>query len=382
MTIQTLILTFFCWLPAISSLCCLLFILLLKNEKNYEADKKLYGILIAYFLILAIEFSFVVLYNWYPLFVIYLAFLLFGAFLFEWVFLYRIILLLTSSQTPPFSRIHYYLPLFIALIYFIWLLFLPVDQLLTLSVDGLITTRTQFYVFFIPTILAALYLFVYLFLSFYRFIHYRRSLNKTQLKDRKFRLRWLYSLLLLSSVSIVPAIQSLITLSWSSYYSDSLLIWAVVYVGIQLIMIYNVLNNNYPSRDGKFARLYTPSKKFLSIFALEVSNEQEGYILTKKAFDRYFATNKPHLDPQLKLSDLAVKLQISRTTLSNFVNRTYGKNFNTYVNDWRLKEVGRLRVKYKEKKVSMSKLAAAAGFGSYHSYRRALVKNEKKNDHG
>lgn len=57
----------------------------------------------------------------------------------------------------------------------------------------------------------------------------------------------------------------------------------------------------------------------------------------------YFQQTKPYLNPGLSLVKLAVVFGVNRATLSGFVNKTYGVNFNVFVNNWRLQEVERLQ---------------------------------------
>ena len=84
---------------------------------------------------------------------------------------------------------------------------------------------------------------------------------------------------------------------------------------------------------------------------------------------------KPYLKPELKISDLTGGLQTNRTYLSTFINRTYGMNFNAYINDCRLREMESLLADSTYAGECMTELAIRAGFGCYHSYRRAKKRN-------
>lgn len=89
----------------------------------------------------------------------------------------------------------------------------------------------------------------------------------------------------------------------------------------------------------------------------------------------YFQQTKPYLNPGLSLVKLAVVFGVNRATLSGFVNKTYGVNFNVFVNNWRLQEVERLRKLKKYKEMPLMEITRLAGFGSYDSYRRAVAGN-------
>ena len=100
--------------------------------------------------------------------------------------------------------------------------------------------------------------------------------------------------------------------------------------------------------------------------------------IEQSAFERYFKKNKPYLNPYLTLSDLTDPLQTNRTYLSNFINRTYGMNFNRYLNVCRLHEMDRLLSMYGNRHKTPESLCTLAGFGSYRSYLKA--KNNLSNN--
>ncbi len=121
----------------------------------------------------------------------------------------------------------------------------------------------------------------------------------------------------------------------------------------------------------------------------EVRLSREGKLvstpLTRKRFEGYIQTHKPHLNPKLKITDLTVPLKVNRTVLSNFVNQTYGFNFNRYINHLRLKEVERLQKMPSNVNIELSKLIVMAGFSDIRHYQRALdmkqEQAESSNDH-
>jgi len=92
------------------------------------------------------------------------------------------------------------------------------------------------------------------------------------------------------------------------------------------------------------------------------------------AFERYFRKNKPYLNPNLTITDLIEPLQCNRTYLSKFVNRTYGMNFNNYINHCRLNEMERLLAAPGNRDKTPASLYAQAGFGSYRNYLSAKKK--------
>ena len=94
----------------------------------------------------------------------------------------------------------------------------------------------------------------------------------------------------------------------------------------------------------------------------------------KAEFESYFRKYKPFLNPHLTIADLLEPLQCNRTYLSNFVNRTYGMNFNNYLNSCRLNEIDRLLVAPGNRNKTPASLYTQAGFTSYRNYLSAKKK--------
>ena len=97
----------------------------------------------------------------------------------------------------------------------------------------------------------------------------------------------------------------------------------------------------------------------------------------KAEFESYFRKCKPYLNPHLTIADLLEPLHCNRTYLSKFVNRTYGMNFNNYLNSCRLNEVDRLLIAPGNRNKTPASLYSKAGFASYRNYLSA--KNKLKN---
>ncbi|WP_163216924.1 hypothetical protein [Bacteroides sp. 224] len=93
--------------------------------------------------------------------------------------------------------------------------------------------------------------------------------------------------------------------------------------------------------------------------------------ITKKHFEAYMRNNKPYLNPKMKITDLIEPLKANRTAISNFVNTTYGINFNCYINQLRLKEVRRLQKLPSNVNTDLAKLVKIAGFTDVRHYHRA-----------
>ena len=73
---------------------------------------------------------------------------------------------------------------------------------------------------------------------------------------------------------------------------------------------------------------------------------------------------RPYLDCKLVQRDIAKKLHISNRTLSRLLSEQAGKNFNSFVNEYRVAEARRLMQDRGLEHLSLEALASRAGFNS------------------
>jgi len=84
----------------------------------------------------------------------------------------------------------------------------------------------------------------------------------------------------------------------------------------------------------------------------------------------FMTDDKPYLNPDLSLMELAEELSLSRHQLSNVINQSYQKNFYEFVNSYRVEEFKRLILDPTNKHLKLISLAYDAGFNSKASFNR------------
>ncbi|MEZ5082117.1 MAG: AraC family transcriptional regulator [Bacteroidales bacterium] len=84
----------------------------------------------------------------------------------------------------------------------------------------------------------------------------------------------------------------------------------------------------------------------------------------------YMENNKPFLNPELSLPELANLLEMSRNQLSGLINQFHKKNFYEFVNQYRIEEVKKLMQDPSNKHLKLISLAYDAGFNSKASFYR------------
>ncbi len=82
----------------------------------------------------------------------------------------------------------------------------------------------------------------------------------------------------------------------------------------------------------------------------------------------YMKTNKPYLDIDLTIHDLAEELDVSRHYLTQVVNEKLNKNFYNFINEYRIDEVKKMLAEDKDKRYTLTSIAFDAGFNSKSSF--------------
>ena len=95
--------------------------------------------------------------------------------------------------------------------------------------------------------------------------------------------------------------------------------------------------------------------------------------LLKKLID-FMSNHKPYYDPELTLTALALKLEISRNQLSELINTGTGGNFYDFVNKYRVDEVKQLMEHPKYKDYTILAIAFEAGFPSKSTFNSIFKK--------
>ncbi len=88
----------------------------------------------------------------------------------------------------------------------------------------------------------------------------------------------------------------------------------------------------------------------------------------------YFEKEKSYLNPELTLSELAVKLGTNTSVLSAVINSGFGKNFNDFVNEYRVNAFKRKAAEPDSKHLTLLAIAFDCGFNSKATFNRAFKK--------
>jgi len=104
----------------------------------------------------------------------------------------------------------------------------------------------------------------------------------------------------------------------------------------------------------------------------EIQNQELKDV--EKKLKKYFSKEKPWLNPNLNIWDVAQEIGTNRSYISKVVNENIGCNFNKFVNNYRIKEAKKILLKKPE--IPITEISELSGFGSLNSFIRTFKESE------
>ncbi len=128
-----------------------------------------------------------------------------------------------------------------------------------------------------------------------------------------------------------------------------------------------IIQHFYPKNEKK------DEEKNAEIHAIAIEKQLdiEPY---KQQLELLIIKEKPYLEAQLTLPELATQMQIGVHLLSKVINDGYNKNFHDFINSHRIEEFKVLIIKPKYKNQTIFAVALDAGFNSKTAFNRAFKK--------
>ena len=126
------------------------------------------------------------------------------------------------------------------------------------------------------------------------------------------------------------------------------------------------------SRQWAQQKEYIDHKTMKSSDEKTISNDAEESLM--KHIFKIIVEDKMFKNKALSVSNLSEILDINRTYISNAINRTTGQNFNTFVNEYRVKEAIHIMSKDGINSLSIDQIAEQSGFSNRQSFYEAFKK--------
>ncbi|GHU60298.1 hypothetical protein FACS189411_17630 [Bacteroidia bacterium] len=211
-------------------------------------------------------------------------------------------------------------------------------------------------------------------------VRYYRRANGADVPVRK-PARWMVFLIALSVAFAGPSIIFLLLPRDSSITSVWMAVAAFNISGQMIVLTFHIIRRRYlPYAVHPEPEEEAETKQ--EVEENEESGEQEddrrfhSGKLTRRRVNAYFRKEKPYLQTDFKITDLAEAMDVNRSVMSGFINKAYGMNFNRFLNQWRMRELERLQALPSNKEKNISKLIDKAGFTEERQYYRTKKNKE------
>lgn len=97
-------------------------------------------------------------------------------------------------------------------------------------------------------------------------------------------------------------------------------------------------------------------------------------LMIRQQLDAHLKNERPFLNPDLTINELAERIGISGKKLSQVINETYGQNFFDFINSFRIEEVCRILKESGDRGLTVSEVMYQCGFNSKSSFNTAFRK--------
>lgn len=358
--------------PVISSLTCAFMLLLPSRMSGSKSVLAARRVLLVYFIVAGINWLSSIVHVYFPDHFTYIRLIVLAFYLLTAVLLYHFAFLLTKTQAGErFSLWHYIVPfLFVGVCYLIRFL-VPSEVPIVTSVylERKVAGYEWYYSFLYVIIFSRIvWGGCYSLLCLFRYFRYRRVVSNYSANLYNTSLEWMRIFLILVLGYMVVSVWSLMVPFRVVYSSYLMLIMALLLISQHVVMCFNMVRGNYYLL---IAEEDDPSE-------IKPTKTNDPIVaLTPKRFLSYMEKDKPYLNPDLTIVDMACDLQTNRTYLSTFINQEYQMNFSRLINAYRLKELDRLLSIADDTDLSVVDLIYRVGFGSYQSYQRAKKQKNK-----
>lgn len=376
-------------IPFFSAIACGILVAFSLHDCLKRDERKLKRIVLFYFAMSGIGWFVVFCYEFNPVLFVWLNVACLASFMFPAIFFYRIIRFLTRLGQPEnFSVLHYLLPGALLAVMLVWSLFTPFDVQLEI-VKGKAQAFPAGYeayarFFTVKPLLRVIFgLIYYLFVILLLTDYYNRATETRQPLYKP--AKWILFLVGISLASLFSSMLPTFMPRGKILYSIWTFMVALSIAAQHVLLSYHIICRDYllyiiPGKKQKLPKVTEGQSRQNQLKEVQVKLPRRQYSgkLNRRRFESFIRSNKPYLNPDYKMTDLVEDLDVNRTALSSFINRTYGMNFNRYLNRLRLQELKRLRSQPDGQDKSISSLIDKVGFKDFRNYSRAINAERKE----
>jgi len=202
---------------------------------------------------------------------------------------------------------------------------------------------------------------------------YKKTATQHLSAERQMDVSWLSSAIIFFLLVIVITIINglLAQTALATYY---LVVFNIIILGL-LIFVVNILLKAL-RRPYFFSFSQDDFLVAKPAAALQMTPGPDRVEKEKIAQDvlKYMQTNRPYLEPELTLEQLAARLSLKPRMLSQSINEILGQNFYDFVNRYRIEEASRLLTNPKDEKITVLEVLYEVGFNSKSSFNTLFKK--------
>ncbi len=213
---------------------------------------------------------------------------------------------------------------------------------------------------------------LYLAFTVQLYFNYRKKINEYFSNTFKLELNWIRNFLLLYILLFLyDLIETIIgTIFIDLNYRQQW--WMVFFTG--LIIIYVGIKGFFTDTT-KLKKLdfsFSPNRS--AIPERDTTSKKEIPQEALQKIKTLMEQEKPYLNPELNLSDLAKQAKMTRAQLSEIINSGFKQNFNDFVNSYRIEAFKNMLHEDKHKQLSILGIAYECGFNSKATFNRVFKK--------
>ncbi|WP_455673550.1 AraC family transcriptional regulator [Phocaeicola sp.] len=376
-------------IPFFSAIACGILVAFSLQDCLKREERKLKRIVLFYLSVAGIGWFVAFCYEFIPVLFVWMNIVCLISFILPAILFYRIVRYLTRLEKPEnFSLLHYLLPGLLVVVMLIWCLCVPFSiqlELVTGKAQVFPVGYETFSCFFtVKPLLRVIFGLVYYLLAIRVLAdYYKRATRKKRLVRKP--AKWM---LFLVSISLASLFSSVLPtfMPRSEFYTSTWTVMVALSIAAQHVLLsYHIIRRDYllyiipgkPHEPPKVTANWAEEPQ------VKPERRQHSGKLDRQRFEDFIHNEKPYLKPDYKITDLVDDLDVNRTALSAFVNRTYGMNFNRYLNRLRLKELERLRSLPENQGKSVGSLLSKIGYKDIRNYSRAAAaEREAKKQEG
>ncbi len=199
---------------------------------------------------------------------------------------------------------------------------------------------------------------------------YKSAIQDNFSNTAKINLQWLtklsYGFLAIYTLAFIVQITSL----FGQYIGEGpigllsvLLIFMVAFLGLRQGALFNEANSGSEQEEHVLKVKYLHSRM-----------DERDIDQLKNRLIKVFESEKPYLDPEFRLSELALKMNIHANELSQVINEGFGQNFYTLVNSYRIEEVKRNIQDQQNNNLTLLAIGLQSGFNSKTTFNTVFKK--------